>query len=319
METYARSENYVPPPAPGFQPSMHANINYPPQPGPTPTYMNPSMQNIQMQPSQPTVQPNMGAPSANYYNQNQHQPFQILSDPMVTNMAMQYGSSLVGSGRQIVDSQFEKYIPVSRLKYYFAVDTNYVARKLMLVLFPFLHKDWSMKYEQNEPVQPKFEVNAPDLYIPVMAYVTYVLVAGLALGTQSKFSPEALGILASSALAWTVVEIVIALLTLYISSIDTLLKTLDLLAYSGYKFVGINLAVLLSLMLSRSGYYITLVYSSFAVAFFLVRTLKLQVLAGNDPYKGSVGNKRRMYFILFIAVMQPIMMWWLSSHLIPSS
>lgn len=29
-----------------------------------------------------------------------------------------------------------------------------------------------MKYEQNEPVQPKFEVNAPDLYIPVMAYVT---------------------------------------------------------------------------------------------------------------------------------------------------
>lgn len=37
METYARSENYVPPPAPGFQPSMHANINYPPQPGPTPT------------------------------------------------------------------------------------------------------------------------------------------------------------------------------------------------------------------------------------------------------------------------------------------
>lgn len=102
--------------------------------------MNPSMQNIQMQPSQPTVQPNMGAPSANYYNQNQHQPFQILSDPMVTNMAMQYGSSLVGSGRQIVDSQFEKYIPVSRLKYYFAVDTNYVARKLMLVLFPFLHK-----------------------------------------------------------------------------------------------------------------------------------------------------------------------------------
>lgn len=69
-------------------------------------------------------------------------------------------------------------------------------------------------------------------------FFRYVLVAGLALGTQSKFSPEALGILASSALAWTVVEIVIALLTLYISSIDTLLKTLDLLAYSGYKFVG---------------------------------------------------------------------------------
>lgn len=30
-----------------------------------------------------------------------------------------------------------------------------------------------MKYDQNEPIQPKFEVNAPDLYIPAMAFLTY--------------------------------------------------------------------------------------------------------------------------------------------------
>lgn len=41
-----------------------------------------------------------------------------------------------------------------------------------------------MKYAANEPVQPKYEVNAPDLYIPTMAYLTYVFVAGLALGAQ---------------------------------------------------------------------------------------------------------------------------------------
>lgn len=39
-----------------------------------------------------------------------------------------------------------------------------------------------MKYEQDGPVQPRFEINAPDLYIPTMAYVTYVLVAGFVLG-----------------------------------------------------------------------------------------------------------------------------------------
>jgi len=49
-------------------------------------------------------------------------------------------------------------------------------------------QDWSIKYEaDSQPVQPRYEINAPDLYIPVMAYVTYVLVAGLVLGTQERY------------------------------------------------------------------------------------------------------------------------------------
>jgi len=54
----------------------------------------------------------------------------------------------------------------------------------------------------------------------------------------SRFSPEMLGIHASSALAWTVFEIIVELVTMYITSIQTNLKTLDLLAYGGYKYVG---------------------------------------------------------------------------------
>nr|CAD7205962.1 unnamed protein product [Timema douglasi] len=98
--------------------------------------------------------------------------------------------------------------------------------------------DWSLKYEQDEPVQPRYEINAPDLYIPMMAFVTYVLLAGLVLGMQNRFSPEVLGIQASSALAWTVVEIVLEIVTLYVTNIQTKLRTLDLVAFGGYKYVG---------------------------------------------------------------------------------
>lgn len=254
---------------------------------------------------------------------------QILSDPLVANVAMQYGSALVGTGRQIVDKEFEKYVPVTRLKYYFAVDTSYVMRKLKLLFFPFAHSDWSVKYEHNEPVQPRYEVNAPDLYIPTMAYVTYILVAGLVLGTQNRFSPEVLGIQASSALAWTVVEIIIELITLYITNIQTQLRTLDLLAFSGYKYVGMIFAVLISLLFEKTGYYVGLIYFSLALSFFLVRTLKWQVLAevtavGPETYNPSVssttaGNKRRLYFLLFVAGIQPFIMWFLSSHLVSAS
>lgn len=53
-----------------------------------------------------------------------------------------------------------------------------------------------------------------------------------------RFTPEVLGIQASSALAWTVFEIIVELITLYVTNIQTNLKTLDLLAYGGYKYVG---------------------------------------------------------------------------------
>lgn len=46
-----------------------------------------------------------------------------------------------------------------------------------------------MKYaSENEPVAPRYDVNAPDLYIPAMAILTYVLISGFALGTQHRYS-----------------------------------------------------------------------------------------------------------------------------------
>lgn len=64
---------------------------------------------------------------------------EFLSNPVLTNAAMQYGQALMGSGTKIVNKEIEKYVPVSRLKYYFAVDTSYVRRKLSILFFPYLH------------------------------------------------------------------------------------------------------------------------------------------------------------------------------------
>lgn len=61
---------------------------------------------------------------------------QLLAEPIVTNMAMQYGNALASTGKQ----HFEKYVPITALKYYFAVDTDYVMMKLILLFFPFTHK-----------------------------------------------------------------------------------------------------------------------------------------------------------------------------------
>lgn len=92
--------------------------------------------------------------------------------------------------------QIDRFIPVTKLKYYFAVDTVYVGKKLGLLVFPYLHQvstthrsapawkqgggtssgvlplsqlspqDWEVQYQQDTPVAPRFDINAPDLYIP---------------------------------------------------------------------------------------------------------------------------------------------------------
>ncbi|CAN9511580.1 unnamed protein product [Ophioblennius macclurei] len=193
----------------------------------------------------------------------------ILSDPM-SNLAMAYGSSLANQGREMVDKNLDRFIPISKLKYYFAVDTVYVGKKLGLLVFPYMHENWEVSYQQDTPVAPRFDVNAPDLYIPTMGFITYVLVAGLALGTQNRFSPELLGVQASSALVWLIMEVLAVLLSLYLVTVNTDLTTIDLLAFSGYKYVGMIVGVVAGLMFGRPAYYLSLLWCCAAIFVFMV-------------------------------------------------
>lgn len=59
-----------------------------------------------------------------------------------------------------------------------------------------------------------------------------------------RFSPEQLGITASSAMVWLIIEIVLLLLAMYILQLSNDIRYLDLLAYCGYKYLGYVLLVL---------------------------------------------------------------------------
>lgn len=90
----------------------------------------------QQQPINPQQQPHT---QQNVPMQPQQGQFAMFQQPIVQDMAMQYTQKLAGQGKQFVESHFEKYVPVTRLKYYFAVDNKYVVNKLRLLFFPFTH------------------------------------------------------------------------------------------------------------------------------------------------------------------------------------
>lgn len=241
---------------------------------------------------------------------------QYLNNPMA-NMAMQYGSSLAGQGKDIVDKNIEKVMSSSKVKYYFAVDTAYVGKKLGLLFFPFTHSDWSIRYNQDEPIAPRYEINAPDLYIPSMAFVTYLLVAGMVLGTQDRFTPEQLGTQASSALVWLIIEMLAFSLSLYVMNLKSAIKYLDIIAYCGYKFVGMTASLLAGVLSSTTVYYCVLLWFCLALVFFLMRTLRVQIMPHSEVEDGHTrGTKRSLYFILSVSLVQPLLMWWLSSSII---
>lgn len=105
------------------------------------TFAPPAQPQFAPMPSGPAIfDPSAGAGAAPQPPNSFATQLSMLQQPMVQDMAMQYGQRLADHGKQLVESQFEKYVPVTRLKYYFAVDNNYVVRKLVLLLFPFTHK-----------------------------------------------------------------------------------------------------------------------------------------------------------------------------------
>lgn len=76
-----------------------------------------------------------------------------------------------------------------------------------------------------------------------MALVTFILLSTLIAGLRGDFQPELLGYTATKGLVVVIVEIFALKLGCYLLSISSQSQLFDLIAYSGYKFVGIIITI----------------------------------------------------------------------------
>lgn len=232
---------------------------------------------------------------------------------------MQLGQSAVAAGQDYVQKNLGGLIPISVLKHHFNVSNSYVMNKLRLLLFPWRHKPWSRRMHRSENGQtewqpPRDDLNAPDLYIPLMALVTYILLAALYSGLDSRFHPEILGVTASKALAVVLLDFLFVKLGCYFLNIPGgINQVLDLLAYGGYKFVGVIVTLMFGLMkVGWTVYTLIFTYSFLATGFFLLRSLRSLVLPDASATAAPVNNpsqrSRRITFLFLVAVTQVIYM-----------
>lgn len=180
-----------------------------------------------------------------------------------TQLATQFGHTALMQGQDYLERNVNRFVNVSALKHYFTVTNSYVINKLFLVLFPWRHKPWTRRQASGSGsgasaaagqevwfLPPRDDINSPDMYIPVMSVVTYIFLRSLIAGMQGRFQPELFGSTALTALLVVIVELLGLKCGTYILNISNQSQLLDLVAYSGYKFVGVIVTIAISEIVS---------------------------------------------------------------------
>ncbi|XP_077227032.1 uncharacterized protein LOC143860329 [Tasmannia lanceolata] len=221
-----------------------------------------------------------------------------------------YGERILGSGSEYVQSNISRYF--SDPQCYFQVNDQYVLNKLKVILFPFFYRGhWTRITElvggRVSYKPPIYDINAPDLYIPFTAFATYVVLAGFSLGLLGKFSPEALSLqFMKGLLGWFLQVLLLKVTICSLGSGDA--PVLDIIAYAGYAFTGISLAVLARISWSYM-YYFLMPWLCMCMGVFMIKTMKRVLFMEVRNYEQH--SSRNHYLLLFMVGWQFPLFFWL--------
>jgi len=142
---------------------------------------------------------------------------------------------------------------------------------------------------------PRNDYNAPDLYIPLMAFMTYVLLSGLGKGLGSTgFTPDVIIQAIWRCLLLHLIET--GLIKLGVSLMSVPLPFLDVFAYTGYKYVALCINVI-SRLLGGTASFVVSMYTASMLAYFILKTMAAVV-----PPTTTTGPPRHLLLLAFAAM-----------------
>mmetsp|Transcript_25283 Transcript_25283/g.31158 ORF Transcript_25283/g.31158 Transcript_25283/m.31158 type:complete len:358 (+) Transcript_25283:155-1228(+) len=243
-------------------------------------------------------------------------------------LSMKMGHTFLDQGTARMIPGLERFM--RNLRVYFAVDNGYVKRKMLRVLGSVFFKNWNrIHLETSGPMVTELKYalpinddNAPDLYIPFMSLITYVLLSALCYGTAGQFHPEVLSDVTTKCFATQVLEVIIFKALLYsmkasstAAALNMTNSFLDLFAITGYKYLSLTLNLIFGYTLSlfvtvggSKGYYAMFVWTGVCLSYFMLKTMANQIplSAGSN----GTGPKRE-FVVLGMALSQFVSLWFL--------
>jgi hypothetical protein len=143
-----------------------------------------------------------------------------------------------------------------------------------------------------------------------MSFVTYILLIAYHLGQQGTFTPEVFGITASRGLGVVLLEVVLMKAAFYFfpsSPVSGGVALLDLAAYSGYKFVGLVISMMIGLCVPPTLKHAHTFYMATCAGYFILKTLT--EVRGSATLTPEV--MKQNYCIFALAGLQFVYAWYL--------
>lgn len=137
-----------------------------------------------------------------------------------------------------------------------------------------------------------------------MSLVTYVLLTGLLAGLQSRFHPEILGKAGSKVAILSFLEWGAIKLGLYLFNLGADLNSFEILSVIGYNYVGLIISLLVGLLFGSHGKWAAFGYSSVAMFFFVLRSLRQNFLPESSEALVITQRRKRVNFLFGIVCLQ---------------
>ncbi|CAL9738605.1 protein transport protein Yif1p [Monosporozyma servazzii] len=330
---YGQSDADTPAGSNGIQDRFQAHPNIQP-------HQQPQQQQVPQQVPQQGYM-NQGQPPHGFMNQQQGGQSAFLDNG--ASMAFQIGSnafnSFMGNSNfnQFQDTMSKAAGNSNDLSHYFQVSTSFVVWKLKQLLFPYLKtiNNWQRVVIDSSTsangggaaptngtvgyATPRDDVNSPDMYIPLMGLITYILVWNIKQGLNGTFNPENLYYKLSSTLAFVGMDLFILKLGLYLlvstpnMTNTSVTSLIELICFVGYKFVPLTMTLFApSAPLWVNIALKTYLFITFGI--FLLRSIKFNLFNTQDSMminsiKKSTVKKCNYFLFVYGFLWQFVLMW----------
>ncbi|KAL8451324.1 hypothetical protein Emed_002052 [Eimeria media] len=247
----------------------------------------------------------LGAPAGGGPVSPEQQVMNMVLHSVADNLTSEAGKQV-----SLLQQRFPRFL--LSLRPFFSVSQGYVFLRLRQLLFPF----GALLASSSSPraFTPASDIsNATaaartperDMYIPLMALTTFVLLVCIQTGTQGGFYPELMGSTLSLSLLLLLFEVGACKLVFYITGACAA-AALDLLCFCGYKYVHVALLLLLRLALDLLwgppiAWWAPLPSDAAAAAAAAAGMQEGDVAAAAAAAAGGAPHKQRAPYLLFVS------------------
>lgn len=143
-----------------------------------------------------------------------------------------------------------------------------------------------------------------------MSLITYVLLAAVCYGNAGQFDPEVIPDVTTKCFVTQILEVLVIRFGFYMMQAPV--AFLDLFSYTGYKYLGLCLNMLLGLVFSQfgigaRGFYIAFCWTASAASYFVLKTMSNQI-----PMQTAATGPKREVMVLAFGGSQFATMWFVS-------